>query len=111
MGYTALFHLNGTIERLVDNNGDGWVDSGEITNGVAGYNSISQHICYVGGCDKNLKPKDTRTAEQKNALRQFVLDFHAKHPGVRIVGHNDLAAKACPSFSVKTWLESIGIKQ
>lgn len=111
VGYTDLFHLNGTIERLVENNGDGWVDSWEITNGVAGYNSISRHICYVGGCDRNMNPKDTRTEQQKYALRQFVLDFHAKHPNVQIVGHNDLAAKACPSFNVRAWLESIGIKQ
>ena len=35
VGYTDLFHLDGTVERLVENNEDGWVDNWEITNGAA----------------------------------------------------------------------------
>ncbi len=109
-GYTDLFHLDGSVERLVDNNEDGNVDPWEITNGAAGYNSVSRHIVYAGGCDASMRPKDTRTEAQKEALKKYVLDFHAKHPDVRIVGHNQLAAKACPSFDVPQWLQEIGIK-
>ena len=29
----------------------------------------------------------------------------------RIIGHNELAAKACPSFDVQEWLKEIGINQ
>jgi hypothetical protein len=111
VGYTDLFHLDGRVERLVANNEDANVDPWEITNGAAGYNSISRHIVYAGGCDAGMKPKDTRTAAQKEALRKYVLDFHARHPAVKIVGHNQLAAKACPSFDVEGWLLGIGIKQ
>ncbi len=32
-------------------------------------------------------------------------------PDVRIIGHNELAAKACPSFDVQEWLKEIGINQ
>ncbi len=110
VGYTDLFHLDGSVERLVDNNEDANVDPWEVTNGAAGYNSISRHIVYAGGCDAGMKPKDTRTSAQREALKRYVLDFHAKHPNVRIVGHNQLAAKACPSFDVPQWLESIGVK-
>ena len=110
VGYTDLFHLDGSVERLVNNNEDGNVDPWEITNGAAGYNSVSRHIVYAGGCDANMQPKATRTAEQKEALKKYVLDFHARHPDVRIVGHNQLAAKACPSFDVPQWLATIGIK-
>ena len=39
VGYTDLFHLNGGVERLVNNNEDANVDPWEVTNGVAGYNS------------------------------------------------------------------------
>jgi len=109
VGYTDLFHLDGRVERLVANNEDANVDPWEITNGATGYNGISRHIVYAGGCDAGMKPKDTRTAAQKEALRKYVLDFHTRHPDVKIVGHNQLAAKACPSFDVPEWLKTIGI--
>lgn len=125
VGYTDIIRLDGTVERLVENNEDALVDPLEITNGVTGYNSISRHIAYAGGCDMNLKPKDTRTAAQKAAMAKYVHDFHAKHPDVKIVGHRDLSPdlngngiiepdewlKACPSFDVAAWLKEIGIKQ
>ena len=113
VGYTDLFHLQGGVERLVNNNEDAQVDPWEVTNGAKGYNSVSRHIVYAGGVDVNdvNKAVDTRTPAQKEAMKRYVLDFHRRFPGVRIVGHNQLAAKACPSFDVPEWLESIGIKQ
>lgn len=112
VGYTDLFHLNGGVERLTPNNEDAEVDPWEVTNGAKGYNSVSRHIVYVGGCDSRKKPKDTRTDEQKKAMARYVRNFHLKHPGVRIVGHCQLdAGKKCPSFSVPQWLDEIGIKQ
>ena len=113
VGYTDLFHLDGTVERFVANNEDANVDHWEITNGAAGYNSISRHIVYAGGVDADnvKKAKDTRTPAQREAMKRYVLEFHRKHPTVKIVGHYQLAAKACPSFDVPQWLESIGIKQ
>lgn len=111
LGYTDLIHLDGTIERITPNNEDEWVDEWELTNGVAGKNAVSRHIVYAGGIDRQGKAKDTRTPEQIEALKRYVLDFHRRHPSVRIVGHNELAAKACPSFDVQSWLRSIGITQ
>ena len=112
VGYTDMVHLDGRVERLVDNNEDAQVDPWEVTNGAAGYNSISRHIVYVGGCDKAGKPKDTRTEAQREALKRYVEDFHARFPQVKIVGHHELnPSKACPSFDVPTWLRSIGIRQ
>lgn len=110
VGYTDLVHLNGSVERLVANNEDAWVDPWEITNGAKGYNSVSRHIVYAGGVAADGKtPKDTRTAAQKAALEKYVKDFHAAHPKVKIIGHNQVAAKACPSFDVSAWLREIGI--
>ena len=112
VGYTDIIHLDGTVERLVDNNGDAHVDPWEVTNGAKGYNSVSRHIVYAGGCARNGKtPKDTRTAAQLKAMEAYVLDFHRRFPSVKIVGHNELAAKACPSFDVQKWLKQIGINQ
>lgn len=103
VGYTDMVHLDGTVERLVPNNGDGTVDPWEVTNGAAGYNSTSLHVVYVGGVAKDGKtPEDTRTDEQKRALERYVRDFRYAHPGADIVGHRDLdPSKACPSYDVR----------
>lgn len=112
VGYTDMFHLNGTVERLVKNNDDAYVDGWEITNGVAGFNDRARHIVYVGGMSVNGKlAKDTRTPLQLAALAKYVTRFHKRFPSVIIKGHNELAAKACPSFDVQAWLRSIGINQ
>lgn len=125
VGYTDIIHLDGTVERLVDNNEDANVDPWEITNGAKGYNSVSRHVVYAGGLDRFKKPKDTRTPAQLKAMEAYVKDFHKRFPGVRIIGHRDLSPdrngngiiesfewmKACPSFDVQKWLKSIGINQ
>lgn len=112
VGYTDLIHLNGEIERLVDNNEDANVDPWEITNGAKGYNSISRHVVYVGGVVADGETaKDTRTKAQLVAMEGYVKEFHRKHPNVRIIGHNEVAAKDCPSFDVQVWLKEIGINQ
>lgn len=109
VGYTDMIHLDGRIERLVPNNEDGLVDPWEITNGVKGKNSVSRHIVYVGGLSPRWRPADTRTPEQLEAMRGYVLDFHRRHPSVKICGHNDLADKPCPCFNVGSWLKTIGL--
>lgn len=112
VGYTDMIHLDGTVERLVDNNEDANVDPWEITNGAKGYNSVSRHVVYSGGVAKDGKtPKDTRTAAQKTAMADYVKDFHRRFPDVKIIGHNEVVAKACPSFDVQRWLKTIGINQ
>lgn len=109
VGYTDMIHLDGRIERLVDNNEDANVDPWEITNGAKGYNTVSRHVVYIGGLDKKEKPKDTRTEAQKEALKRYVLDFHRRFPDVKIIGHNEVAAKDCPCFDVQKYLKEIGI--
>lgn len=112
VGYTDMIHLDGRVERLVENNEDMNVDPWEVTNGATGYNSVSRHVVYVGGVARDGKtPKDTRTPAQLKAMEAYVKNFHRRFPSVRIIGHNELAAKACPSFDVQKWLQSIGIRQ
>ena len=72
-----------------------------------GHNANSIGICYVGGCDANMKPKDTRTDEQKAALLLLLKYLVAKYPGAKIYGHKDFAQKACPSFDAKTEYEDL----
>ena len=113
VGYRTMYHINGGVEQLVANNEDGFVDAWEITNGVANKNSICQHIVYVGGMTAdNKKPFDSRSLQQKEAMKRDILAFHKKFPNIRIVGHNYFdKGKACPSFDVTGWLKQIGINQ
>lgn len=111
VGYTDLIRIDGTVERLIPNNEDTVVDPWEVSNGAAGYNSTSRHIVYAGGVARDGKtPQDTRTPAQKAALERYVRDFIARFPGAVVVGHNQLAAKACPSFDVPAWLRELKIQ-
>jgi hypothetical protein len=112
VGYTDLIHLNGTIERLVQNNEDDNVDPWEITNGASGINSVSRHIVYAGGLKAGTtKAKDTRTPLQAIALLNYVRNMIRLHPSIRVAGHGQFAAKACPSFDVPTWLRANNIPE
>jgi len=83
-----------------------------------GYNRYSIGICCEGGLDKDGKPKDTRTPEQRVALRQLVNELLLRFPGCKVCGHRDLSpdlnhngkidpqewTKQCPCFDVATEL-------
>ena len=81
---------------------DGTVDVGrpisEIGAHCSGYNSHSVGVCYVGGLDKDGRPKDTRTTRQKSALIELLTALREQFPQARIFGYRDFAAKACPCF-------------
>lgn len=102
VGYTDMVHLDGTVERLVPNNEDAYVDGWEVTNGAKGYNATSRHIVYVGGM-RNGRPADTRTEAQKAAMKAYVEDFRKRFPWADVCGHRDLpgVAKDCPCFDVR----------
>ena len=95
IGYHYLIHLNGEISRgrPVE----------EIGSHCKGYNKTSIGVAYVGGVDKDFKPKDTRTHEQKHALRMIVEQFKDKYPDGTIHGHYEFSKKACPSFNVSEY--------
>ena len=62
-------------------------------------NAHSLGVCYEGGLDIRGQPADTRTAEQKAAMRQLLEDLHRRYPRAMIVGHHDLnPSKDCPCF-------------
>ena len=92
IGYHYVVYLDGTVHigRNVD----------IIGAHCVGCNSRSIGVVYVGGCDKQLKAKDTRTDKQKAALVKLLKDLRRLYPKARICSHRDLdrAGKACPSF-------------
>lgn len=103
VGYADMIHLDGIIENLTPYNTDDFVDPWEITNGAYGFNRIGRHVVYVGGGDET----DTRTFEQLEALEAYVKQTIKNHPQIKVVGHNQLSNKSCPSFDVPSWLRGI----
>ena len=96
---------------LIGLNGERW--NGRNVNLVGahceGYNANSIGVCYVGGCDKNMKAKDTRTDKQKAALIALLKDLRKLYPKAKIVSHRDLErkGKACPSFDATNEYKNI----
>lgn len=67
-----------------------------------GYNAHSIGICYEGGLNENGCIADTRTPEQKQAMKELILRLHQEYPSIKkIVGHRDLPGvqKSCPCFN------------
>ena len=87
---------------LIGLNGERW--EGRNVNLIGahceGHNSNSIGVCYVGGVDKKMQAKDTRTEKQKNAIVALLKDLRKLYPKAKIYGHRDFdkKGKACPSF-------------
>jgi N-acetylmuramoyl-L-alanine amidase len=82
---------------------DGFVDAGRpIKRSGAhtkGHNKNSIGVCYVGGCDVDMNPKDTRTDNQKKSLINLIKTLKSIYGNDIIVhGHRDFSSKECPSF-------------
>lgn len=85
-GYHYIIESNGNVVQLSDES--------KITNGVAGYNSVSIHISYIGG-----QFKDDRTPEQKESIEKLLKELKKMYPKAKIQGHRDFGVKkACPQF-------------
>lgn len=76
---------------------------GQVGAHVADHNTGSIGITYVGGVAADGKTaKDTRTPAQRASMLWLVSALKAKHPRItKVRGHNEVAAKACPSFIVR----------
>lgn len=81
-----------------------------------GHNRGFIAICYEGGLDKDLNPKDTRTEAQKQSLITCQLFIERMYEVTEWMGHRDLSPdvnhdgvitpdewlKSCPCFDVKS---------
>lgn len=107
VGYSDLILLDGNRHSYVKHNGDLWIDGGEVTNGVAGLNSVSRHVCYIGGMDSaGKKIKNTLTERQNIMLSSIIAEVLTYAPDVLIAGHNQFSNKGCPSFYVPAYLRN-----
>lgn len=116
IGYHYLIGLNGEewVGRSPDNS---------VGAHVAGFNATTLGVSYVGGLDKDGKPKDTRTPAQTATLITLLRHLVLKYPNAVILGHRDLSPdkdgdgqvepnewiKVCPCFDAGPWAKSIGL--
>lgn len=98
-GYHIIVKPDGSWTQLRDFN--------NITNGVEGINSNSIHISYIGGVDSKGKPVDNRTEGQKEVFETVWRCFKNKMPKLTFHGHYEFSKKACPSFNVEKWIETL----
>lgn len=95
---------------LIGLNGERW--EGRNVNLIGahceGHNSNSIGVCYVGGVDKKMQAKDTRTEKQKYALVALLNDLRKLYPKAKIYGHHDFnKGKSCPCFDAKNEYKNI----
>ena len=91
IGYHYVVRRDGEIEPGRPE----WMVGAHCVN----HNAHSIGVCYEGGLDARGQPDDTRTPEQKSALRALLEDLHRRYPQALIVGHHDLnPEKKCPCF-------------
>lgn len=81
----------------------------QVSNGVAGFNSVLINIAYLGGVDAKNFPQDTRTPQQKASLLKLLKELKQKFPTAIIQGHRDFpnVKKACPSFDAKNEYKNV----
>lgn len=99
IGYHYLVYLDGSVHpgRAVEKAGAHALN----------YNRNSIGVAYAGGLDAFGRPADTRTPAQKRALAELLRSLRRRYPGAGIVGHNELAAKACPCFNARKEYENL----
>jgi hypothetical protein len=110
--YSDIIHTNGNIESLLNNNRKNRTDSWDLKYNNEDINTLSRHIAYVGGLNKdNTNSKDTRTLEQEETLEVYVKYMIKRHPDIKIAGYNQFKEKFSPGFKVDKWLHEINISK
>lgn len=100
IGYHKLIDRDGTVF-------DGRPIS-EMGAHCRGRNANSIGIALFGGHGSSANDPFSKnfTPEQDNALRNLIRELRATYGDhLKVSGHNEYAAKECPGFRVKNWLE------
>lgn len=93
IGYHYVIYIDGSVHegRPIE----------QVGAHTSGQNTGSIGICYVGGVDKDGKtPKDTLNELQETAMVNLIKALREEYGDMTLHGHNEYAAKACPSFKV-----------
>lgn len=102
IGYHFVVQIDGSINRGRPVNISGAHCKGK--------NKSSIGVVYVGGCDSEMKAKDTRTQAQIDSLEYLVGYLCATNPGAEVFGHRDFSPKECPCYDATSEYKSIADK-
>lgn len=91
IGYHYLVNLKGEVSA--------GRPEAEIGAHCLGQNAESIGVVYAGGLAADGTPADTRTPQQKTALRELISDLRRRFPSATVHSHYEFAAKACPCFN------------
>ena len=93
VGYHFVIYLDGSVHngRPVE----------KVGAHVSGHNADTIGVVYVGGTDAAGKAKDTMNDAQQTAFVNLIKALRDQYGPLTLHGHNEYAAKACPSFNVK----------
>jgi N-acetylmuramoyl-L-alanine amidase len=93
IGYHYVIYLDGSVHA--------GRDVARAGAHVVGHNADTIGVVYVGGTDAGGKAKDTMNDAQQTAFVNLVKHLRDQYGPLTLHGHNEYAAKACPSFNVK----------
>ena len=71
---------------------------------AAGYNHKTIGVCMVGGMADDNSAENNFTDKQWTAVKDLLNQIKVDYPGLKIIGHNEISSKECPSFDVQEWL-------
>jgi N-acetylmuramoyl-L-alanine amidase len=108
-GYHITIEPDGTVKRFIDND--------KISNGVLPFkgddinisNNNSVNVSYIGGIDSKGNGVNNITPEQTKALVSIIRWYVKEYPDIKILGHNQVANKFCPCFSVPKLLKTMSL--
>tara|TARA_R110002020_G_scaffold144946_1_gene318157 strand:- start:11037 stop:11465 length:429 start_codon:yes stop_codon:yes gene_type:complete len=110
--YSDIIDIDGNINSLFNNKNKNRTDSWDLKYKNKDINSVSRHIAYIGGLNKNnTNAKDTRTYKQKETLEIYIKYMIKRHPDIKIAGYNKFKDKSSPGFQVDKWLQELNIRE
>lgn len=106
IGYHYLIDRDGTVQpgRPLDKTGAH----------VQGHNTGTVGISLFGGHGSSADDRfdENFTIAQATALRETIASLRRQFPSiVKVTGHNEYAAKACPGFRVGQWIKDAAVYQ
>ncbi len=99
IGYHFIIRRDGALEH--------GREATKVGAHARGYNRRAIGVCLVGGVDGSGRPSANFTGAQWAMLERLLAALKLVWPAAKVIGHNEVSAKACPSFDVQAWLSAL----